>query len=322
MKRIPAGILLLTLSLSAPCVLRADESAQQLADQTLGSDTNQQDESAGQLEKQTLGPDQKMQDQSAGQLERQDVGATQNLQDQSAGQLEQQDLGADQNMQDQSASNLAKQRDLAKKSKRTGDANQSVYAEGAGVDGAIYAIVSQSDGKVILGGRFNNVNGQPRLNLARINADGTLDTTFLAGPTDGVDGTVRALALDARGNLLVGGYFSTAQGQPRQNFVRYLASGNLDTSFAANLAPDGPVYAITVLPKGGVVIGGKFEQIGAQPRRNIAQFKADGTLAGSVAAMNASTGAVYALTSQPRGTFAGGKFEVSGQTARNLLLAP
>jgi uncharacterized delta-60 repeat protein len=263
-----------------------------------------------------------MQDQSAGQLERQDLGAAQNLQDQSAGQLDQQDLGPDQNMQDQSASNLAKQRDLAKKSKRTGDANSSVYADGDGVDGTIYAIASQPDGKVIIGGRFNNVNGQPRLNLARINADGTLDTSFLAGPTDGVDGTVRALALDARGNLLVGGYFSTAQGQPRQNFVRYLASGKLDTSFAANLAPDGPVYAITVLPKGGVVIGGKFEQIGGQPRRNVAKFQASGALAGPVAAADSSAGSVYALASQPGGTVAGGKFEIDSQTARNLLLAP
>lgn len=322
MKRIPAGILLLTLALSAPCALRADESAQQLADQTLGADTNQQDESAQQLENQNLGPDQNLQDESAGQLEQQRLGDDQNLQDESAGQLEQQTLGPDQNLQDESARKLAEQRKLENKTRKTGSPGQSVYADGAGVDGTIYAVVAQPDGKVIVGGRFNNVNGQPRLNLARINADGTLDTTFLAGPTDGVDGTVRALALDAQGNLLVGGYFSTAQSQPRQNFVRYLASGKVDATFAASLAPNGPVYALTVLPKGDVVIGGQFSQVGDTPRRNVAKIKPDGTLAGPVAAADSSTGAVYALASQPGGVLAGGKFEVSGQTARNILVVP
>ncbi|MGH8047745.1 MAG: hypothetical protein ACREKL_10900, partial [Chthoniobacterales bacterium] len=76
MKRIPAGILFLTLALSAPLLprLHAEESAEALANQELGPDQNMSDESAKKLSNQDLGADQKMSDESASQLSNQDLG--------------------------------------------------------------------------------------------------------------------------------------------------------------------------------------------------------------------------------------------------------
>ena len=295
MKRIPAGILLATLVFTSP-LLHAQESAQQLSNQELGPDQSMKDESASQLSNKDLGPDQSMQDESASQLSNQN-------------------LGPDQNMQDESARKLAKKEGLEAKAQKT--VSQQT---GDGVNGTIYAVAAQADGSVIIGGRFDSVDGQPRMNLARYKADGTLDTTFLAGPTDGVDGTVSALAIDAKGNLLVAGYFSTAQGQPLQNFVRYLASGSVDPSFNGGQGPNGPVYAVTVLPKGQIVIGGEFTQVGDAERKNIARYNADGTLATPVTSANASTGAVRSLAALGNGgILAGGKFNIAGQTVRNIL---
>ncbi len=323
MKRIPAGILLATFALTAPLLppLHAEESAQQLSDQELGPDQNTQDESAGQLKKKKLGADQSMTDESAGQLSNQNLGPDQNTQsqDESASQLSNQDLGPDQNMQDESARKLAEKQGLENKARKTGSA-PTALGQSDGVNGVIYAVVGQPDGSVIIGGRFDTVNGLPRLNLARFKPDGTLDTNFLSAPTDGVEGTVYALALDQSGNLLVGGYFTTAQGQPLQNFVRYLATGAVDANFNGGQGTNGPVYAVAVLPKGKIVIGGEFTQVGDAMRKNIAEFKADGTLDGPVTSANESTGAIRSLAALSNGgILAGGKFNIAGQTVRNLL---
>ena len=53
------------------------------------------------------------------------------------------------------------------------------------VAGAIRAIVEQPDGRLVIGGDFSTVDGVGRNGLARLNADGSLDTSF--DPVTGVD---------------------------------------------------------------------------------------------------------------------------------------
>jgi len=57
----------------------------------------------------------------------------------------------------------------------------------------VWATAMQPDGKVLIGGDFTHVNGQTRDYLARLNADGSLDTAFNPGTT--LNGPVYALAL-------------------------------------------------------------------------------------------------------------------------------
>jgi len=328
MKRIPAGLLFLTLAFASPALPRLhaeDESAEQLEQQDLGSDQNMADESAQQLSNQDVGPDQNMKDESASQLSNQNLGPDQNMADESAQQLSNQDVGPDQNMKDQTAANLAEKDGMEKKPKVTSSNPAASFGVGEGVDGVIYATAALPDGSVVVGGNFDTVNGQPRQNLAVFKADGSLDQNAFAGSTAGVDGTVYALGVDAKGNVLVGGYFTvnTAQGDPLQNFARFLAGGQLDSNFTAGLSPNGAVYALTVQPKGSIVVGGEFTQAGPQPRKNLARYKADGTLDGPVGSAAASTGQVRSLVSLANGgVLAGGSLEIDGQTARNILIAP
>src|SRR5438876_824393 len=48
--------------------------------------------------------------------------------------------------------------------------------------GQVKAMVVQPDGKMLIGGNFKTVGGIPRYGLARLNADGSLDTSF--NPSD------------------------------------------------------------------------------------------------------------------------------------------
>src|SRR2546428_554657 len=50
-----------------------------------------------------------------------------------------------------------------------------------GANGIVYSLAIQSDGKILAGGAFTALGGQTRNRIARLNADGTLDTTFNPG---------------------------------------------------------------------------------------------------------------------------------------------
>ncbi len=60
---------------------------------------------------------------------------------------------------------------------------------GSGADRDVRTIALQADGKVLIGGLFNTYNGVQQKGIARLNVDGSLDTTFDtgSGPNDGVN---------------------------------------------------------------------------------------------------------------------------------------
>jgi uncharacterized delta-60 repeat protein len=89
--------------------------------------------------------------------------------------------------------------------------------------GSIDSIVVQADGKIVVGGVFTSLRGQSRDSLGRLNADGTLDTSFNPGATASPDvsiPTVRSMALQGDGKILVGGHFQTLGGQNRYHIGR------------------------------------------------------------------------------------------------------
>jgi len=69
------------------------------------------------------------------------------------------------------------------------------FNPGTGAGGGVYSIALQSDGKVLIGGYFNAVNGTNRNGIARLNANGSLDIAFNPGTGTGANGAVFSLAL-------------------------------------------------------------------------------------------------------------------------------
>ena len=55
------------------------------------------------------------------------------------------------------------------------------FNPGAGADGYVKAIALQADGKIIIGGDFNNYDGMGHNRIVRLNADGSVDASFLSG---------------------------------------------------------------------------------------------------------------------------------------------
>ena len=125
------------------------------------------------------------------------------------------------------------------------------------LDGLVQAILPLDDGRVVVAGTFTNVNGQFSPNLARLRADGTLETAFLHSRP--LDGDVMSLAMDTEGRLLVAGYFQHVDGLWRPGLARFGSDGALDNTFAPFDAVPTNAYggvtlqAATVLADGSIV---------------------------------------------------------------------
>ena len=135
----------------------------------------------------------------------------------------------------------------------------------AGPNSDVAGVAIQPDGKIVIVGSFTSVNGQGRNRIARLNSDGNLDSGFLAGQTGVVSFGVDSVAIQPDGKIIVGGWFSTVNDQPRNNIARLNADGSLDGGFlTAN--PGGAsrsVGSIIVQPDGKILnaAGGSISRL-------------------------------------------------------------
>lgn len=107
------------------------------------------------------------------------------------------------------------------------------FVAGSGPNGAIEAAALTGDGKILIGGSFTAYGGVTRNRVARVLANGGLDTDF--DPGNGANSTVQAIYALPAGKVLIGGIFSTFAGGPAPFIARLLSTGGRDSSFSLNL---------------------------------------------------------------------------------------
>ncbi len=129
--------------------------------------------------------------------------------------------------------------------------------------------------------------------LGRLKAGGGHDTAF-EGNANGFAGSITALALQADGKILVGGYFETVNGAHHTSLARLNTDGTLDGDFAPVLTA-GYIYLdsgfiknyrtlpampfrIYVLPDGKILVGGTIQTVNNTARGGFARLNPDGTL--------------------------------------------
>jgi len=188
----------------------------------------------------------------------------------------------------------------------------------AGTDDIVLAIALQPDGKVLIGGWFTEVDGVGRNRIARLNADGSLDTGF--DPSAGANNNVEAVVPQPDGKVLIGGTFTQVNGVIRNRIARLNADGFLDTSFDTSTGANETVYAVALQPDGKVLIGGKFTQVNDVGCSRIARLNADGSLDTSFDTSTGANEAVYAVALQPDGkVLIGGILTQVDGVARNRI---
>lgn len=186
-------------------------------------------------------------------------------------------------------------------------------APNSGANDVINTLALQPDGKIIIGGNFTAFNGANRYHIARLNSDGSVDTTFKPGT--GVNGPVYAVALQTNGQIVIGGYFTSVNGTNMISVARLNADGSLDASFNPGSGPDGEVNAIVIDSSGRVIIGGDFDSVAGLNYGGVARLNVDGsvdtTFNSGIGTYNPDTGLtdpVYALAMQGDMILVGGSF--------------
>ncbi len=179
------------------------------------------------------------------------------------------------------------------------------FDPGTGANGVVLDIVVQWDGKVLIGGSFTRINSILRNCIARLNSDGSLDTTFTSPfppvpppfPTSppNIQSIVNTLAVQPNGQILVGGFIVTNyEPQIIYSVVRLNSNGSYETTFDPP-SINSNLTKLALQPDGKILISGFFTNIGGVERRYIARLNATGSLDASFDASGQAVAPVFSL---------------------------
>ena len=149
--------------------------------------------------------------------------------------------------------------------------------------GTVFSGAIQRDGKVLIGGVFDQVGSTPRQNLARLQSNGSLDTSLrsvtMTETNADPDSAILAVLLLPDERILIGGNFNSVNGQPRNGIARLLQNGAVDMDFDPGRGFEGgSVGAIALESSGQVIVAGNFIRADGARRTGLARLNHDGSL--------------------------------------------
>ena len=149
-----------------------------------------------------------------------------------------------------------------------------------GFDERVTCLALQSDGKILVGGAFASYNGIGVGHVARLSADGDLDTDFNTQLGAGFDSTVNTVAVEGDGSLWVGGEFTTVSGVAAKGLAKLAPTGLVSASFQTALGTgfNLGVNAIAFTSSGDALVSGSFTTYQGGVAGRIVKLKSAGTL--------------------------------------------
>jgi uncharacterized delta-60 repeat protein len=161
-------------------------------------------------------------------------------------------------------------------------------------------------GKIYIGGTFTS----PGIRVARLNNDGSLDTSFYTSANNDVY-AVALQKIDGNDKVLIGGTFTSNDWITSARLTRLNAGGNSDGTVGS---PDNQVRCILANSDGTFLAGGYFTHAGAYSRVGIARFLSTGAVDTSWTPgygpllPGGYSGSVWCMTAQGTNTVVGGYF--------------
>ena len=182
-----------------------------------------------------------------------------------------------------------------------------------------WELAVQPDGKIVMGGFFTTISSTSRPRVARLNADGTLDTTFTPGT--GANSSVLQVRILPSGKVLINGTFSSLNGTARGGLAQLNSDGTLDDTFAPNGTTTGTVQAVTPTSAGDYFVGGSFTRISGVDRNSLVAMTTAGAVDPNFVATTLNFASVRATIAQSDGKLiVGGAFNRLNGAAVNSVI--
>jgi uncharacterized delta-60 repeat protein len=201
---------------------------------------------------------------------------------------------------------------------------------GNGFNDSVNAIVQQTDGKTIVGGKFTNYQQTLQSCLVRLNSDNSIDKTFNVGTSFfnywGGEPLIQAIALQTDGKIIAGGCYTAYQDVSQKGLVRLNSDGSKDTSFNIGTGFDGSigtdkVHAIVIQPDGKIIIGSDFWQYNGVRNGKLIRLNTDGSVDKSFDIGSGFNYVVESIVLQDDGKIiVGGQFTKFQGLAQNFLI--
>lgn len=130
--------------------------------------------------------------------------------------------------------------------------------------------------KIYLGGSFASYFGTTTNNIACINYNGGIDTSFKTG--NGFNNTTNCLAETSNGKIVIGGNFTNYNGINSNRIILLNTDGSIDNSFLIGSGFNGNVLAIAIQSDGKLIIGGDFTNYNGNSVSKIVRLNSNGSI--------------------------------------------
>jgi len=158
----------------------------------------------------------------------------------------------------------------------TNGSHDNTFNSGSGFNNIVRSLQIQSDGKIVVGGEFTSYNGVPVNRIVRLNADGSIDSSFNIGT--GFNATVSCIVIQSDEKIVIGGSFSLFNGSSAFRIIRLNVNGIPDNTFITGTGFSLCVNSLCLQSGGKIVVGGVFESYNGTTRNRIARLNSNGSL--------------------------------------------
>lgn len=190
----------------------------------------------------------------------------------------------------------------------------TTFNTGTGFNGRVRDIEVDDSGKIYVVGDFTEYNGNTENRMVSLNTDGSENTTFNAGT--GFNARADQLRIQPDGKILVGGDYTTYNGNSRNRLVRLSATGAMEGTGTFNIGTGAgnDIYTVDIQPNGGILMGGNFGTYGGTTKLRLARANSNGAVDNGYAGLSSQLNeAVTEITYYRGGALIGGVFTAPGQ---------
>ncbi len=189
----------------------------------------------------------------------------------------------------------------------------TTFDPGLGADQVVSSLALQPDGRILLGGSFNNFALTPSRRVARLFPDGALDTSFnsaLSATT-----WISSITLQQDGRILL-----ACRLQSTAALARLFPDGSIDTSLSATAMGGNYLTSVFECSDGKLLVTGDFSSSGAFGKSGVARLNSDGRADLSFNALAGPSSTVNRIIPQPDGkAVVVGSFTAYAGSARKTI---